>query len=194
MALTTEAARLVFEFNTPGNMSTAATTLDLDAAITADPGVVAASARSAWVANLLSLTTDEWFLGDVTLYMPSGGGSIPYVSAGSTPGSTGTPMSAAVSLLVTKRTNIGGRRGKGRMFLPPPPQTQVNADGTVAAGFLATSRGHLTDFFNDIVAIDPSIQPVVHTRASGGLPSGNTLITELWLEPEVATQRRRQRR
>lgn len=194
MALTTEAARLIYTFSTPGSVSTAATTIDLDSAIAIDPGVVVNAARVAWTANLVSLTTDEWFLGDVTLYVPSGGGSIPYVASGSTPGATGTPTSAAVSLLVTKRTNIGGRRGKGRMFLPPPPQNQVNADGVIAAGFLATSRGHLSDFFNDLTAIDPSVQPVVHTRASGGLPAGNTLITELWLEAEVATQRRRQRR
>lgn len=194
MPLSTEAARFVFECQTPGAVSTLATTLDIDAGFTVDPEDLVEDVAGIFDAQLMTLTTDEWTHFRTTLYVPVTGGSIPYIWDNAIPGPSGTPTSAAVSLLLTKRTAVGGRRGKGRMFLCPPPNTQVNADGTVAAGFLATARTKAAAFLAGIVALDPTVQPVVHTRASGGLPSGNTLITSMTIEGEVATQRKRQRR
>lgn len=194
MALSTEAARIVWSLATNGGNSTAINTLDIDAGFTIDPQTVVDEAADAYGDVIVPLMTDEWNLLSTTLYVPSGTGTLPYTNNGGRTGATGTPVPAAVALLCTKQTNIGGRRGRGRMFIPGVSQTQVNADGVVASGFLATARANVETLRTRLVALDASVQPVVHTRASGGLPAGNTLITKLWVEAEVATQRRRQRR
>lgn len=194
MALSTEAARIVWSLATNGGNSTAVNTLDIDAGFTIDPQVIVDEAADAYGDVIVALMTDEWNLLSTTLYVPDGGGTIPFTNNGGRTGGTGTPVPPGVALLMTKQTNTGGRRGKGRMFIPGISQTQVNGDGIVASGFLATARANVETLRTRLTALGSSVQPVVHTRASGGLPAGNTLITKFWVEQEVATQRKRQRR
>jgi hypothetical protein len=99
------------------------------------------------------------------------------------------------ALLAHKRTALGGRTGRGRMYLPAVDQDWVSNTGVVLASIVTSFTAALESVRTDILAsqnfdgmylfhdaplIGPAIQP--------------TLITSLNLDGVCATQRRRLRR
>lgn len=101
-------------------------------------------------------------------------------------GSTVPPNCAQ---LVTKVTGLGGRRNRGRMYVPPFADAETNISNT---GVLLNLSGLqvLWDFFYDTVIADPGVSTFVLFH-SDGTPS--TPITGLRVESVMATQRKRMR-
>lgn len=113
-------------------------------------------------------------------------------SAGPTvPGTGGAaPVPINCALLVTKLTGTGGRRNKGRMYMPAflPGESQVDQNGVLASGVQGTIQGQI----NAAVAADTAdeIGYVLYHQTGSDTP---TAITELRVENLIATQRRRMR-
>lgn len=118
-----------------------------------------------------------------------------------------TSMPPNVSFLVHKNTADGGRRGRGRAFIPGVPEASVDDSGVVAGAVITAISSALTSFRTTLEASDLPLF-LEHDRSytwiiDGGqprrVPSGPaapvpTPITTLSLDSRVATQRRRLRR
>lgn len=103
---------------------------------------------------------------------------------------SGTPpaASAAVCYLIQKRTALGGRANRGRMYLPSVAEANVGSDGTLTAGAVSTLQTAADAFLTDL---DTASIPMVVLHTGVGAP---TPVTELVVQTVVATQRNRQRR
>lgn len=104
---------------------------------------------------------------------------------------TGLPMTPNVAVLVKKVTGAGGRRNRGRLFVPPiyPGESAVDSAGIIPP--------------SDITVLNTRWNHVRTSMATAGLTwvlfhgSGSltpTVITQAAADSRVATQRRRLRR
>lgn len=104
-------------------------------------------------------------------------------------GTTGTSgVSPAVCVLIHKRTALGGRHGRGRMYLPGLWESAVSAAGQLESGIAS----FFTDLWEDIrtqIEIHGHNMVLLHTDATAPTP-----ITSLACDAAVASQRTRQRR
>lgn len=101
-------------------------------------------------------------------------------------GTTGMPPN--VAFLARKLTGVGGRQGRGRMFVPGVPEASVDSNGALGGTPLANFQTACTAFFNDLTSADA---PPVVLHGDALPPTDMTSIVAL---PVVATQRRRLRR
>lgn len=111
------------------------------------------------------------------------------------PGATGegtaSPSSPQVSVLYKKLTNRGGRRGRGRMYIPGPQEAWVNGAGQLEPDGITAYTDAGDTFFGNVTAVDGFVDPVLlHTTVADGDPN---VLTSFTLETLVATQRRRLR-
>jgi hypothetical protein len=101
-----------------------------------------------------------------------------------------------VALLVYKRTARGGRRGRGRLFLPWAPSVNaVNEDGTIVTSYMTTAQTALETFraaliTNDMpmVVLHKPSQPGTQHPTTQGAPDPVTALNPSGL---ISTQRRR---
>lgn len=111
-----------------------------------------------------------------------------------------------VAYLLTKRTSVGGRRGRGRMYLPGVKESNVDGGGNLSGGALAALQVEATELVTLLAAADlpmvlehgpetvwvlvdgqPRRQPV-----PGPIPDPDT-VNSLTASSLAATQRRRLR-
>jgi hypothetical protein len=99
------------------------------------------------------------------------------------------PLPSNCAILVTKTTGIGGRRNKGRMFVPPfsPPEGDVDHNGNITSG-LTTLQTRYTQWYDGLVGAD--LDPVLFHNDPDDTP---TAITGFLVSSKIATQRRRMR-
>lgn len=96
--------------------------------------------------------------------------------------------------LIRKRTALGGRKNRGRMYVPYVlPEGNVDNSGIIAGTRVTAIQTAADDFQDDLLAGDPgpSIPMVVLHSVSTDTP---TPITTLEVDNLLATQRRRLRR
>lgn len=99
---------------------------------------------------------------------------------------------ANTSLLVNKITSIGGRRGRGRMYVPGLVETSVDAAGALLPAYRTGLQNCFTSIANYMANNDNPLV-LLHGSYSEAV-STPTPITSLSVQPKVATQRRRLRR
>lgn len=129
-----------------------------------------------------------------TQYLPSG----PVVSEHLEPvvgEATGQTLPPNVAVLVQKRTAEGGRRNRGRMYLPPYGFSEgvIDQAGAIDSTELAGLQAKLDAF---LVALEANDAPMVILHWSE-VPDSDlvpTTVTSLQAVSTVATQRRRLRR
>lgn len=161
----------------------------------ADPpksaGVIATAATTHWVDNILPNQTDDIELASVLVKLgPNDTGPFAEVFSGEDGGSASTTWTPQVALLVKKETALGGRKNRGRFYVPGYPESAVESDGFVSPGTVTGYQANFDAFLADMIAA--GFPPVVlHGDGVGGLP---TAITALRVDGRVGTQRRRQRR
>lgn len=97
------------------------------------------------------------------------------------------PINCAV--LVSKRTGVGGRRGRGRMYWPITSiaESGVDAGGAILAAHRTTVQTRWDNFLTQVATDDLRLL-VHHDNGAAGTP-----ITDLIVEGTIATQRRRLR-
>lgn len=76
----------------------------------------------------------------------------------------GSPLPADVALVVSLRTLLANRRGRGRFYLPQPAVSQVTADGRVVQASITSLVGSLESAWNGYNAATST--PVVYSRTS----------------------------
>lgn len=116
---------------------------------------------------------------------------ITFEFTGSDAGSGTNPVDVpTVSLLATKRTNLGGRQGRGRCFLPSPQEGQVNNVGQVDSTFRGNVETAFVSLVEDTATLlgDPSAPLGYLLHADNTDP---TEITSVAVAGVVASQRRR---
>ena len=104
---------------------------------------------------------------------------------------SGAPVPINCALLMSKSTNEGGRRNRGRAFLPPVhlAETAIDQVGVFASGVAATIRGFFIAAWNELEL--QGITPVLfHATA----PFTPTPVVGFSISTQLATQRRRMRR
>jgi hypothetical protein len=92
--------------------------------------------------------------------------------------------------LVSKRTALGGRQGRGRMYLPGCDDNTVTTGGLLSPAQMTQTQGDLDAWFAEPGMF--GFFPMVLLHSSAGLAP--TTVLELTLQQKVATQRQRLRR
>lgn len=109
------------------------------------------------------------------------------------------PLSGSVALqsltvntcvLVKKNTAAGGRKNRGRMFVPPfnLAESDVDAAGNISSVFVGIQQGMWVDTLS-AMAVDNYFPWLLHTDPA----DSPTAITSLTVQGLAATQRRRMR-
>lgn len=103
---------------------------------------------------------------------------------------SGNGASPQVSALVQKRTAFGGRKNRGRFYLPGIAEGRLDQSGVFTSAFVDDLTDSLELFRTELIAA--SLDPVV----LHAVPSADPIrpITALLPQSVAATQRRRQRR
>lgn len=102
----------------------------------------------------------------------------------------GAGFTTNTAVLISKRTGLGGRRHRGRMFFPPMLFSDIGADNN---GFLSPAlHANLTTSFEGFRQefIDAGVPMVLH---HSGVALDSQLVTQLFPSNQLATQRRRMR-
>jgi hypothetical protein len=100
-----------------------------------------------------------------------------------------SPDSPQVAVLIKKRTALGGRQGRGRMFLPFLTEAQTDSGGRMTAGAIDGYQVAAGGFLAGLVSRDI---PMVLLHAAPEIVP--TLVLALEVQSLVATQRRRLRK
>ncbi len=100
------------------------------------------------------------------------------------------PLPPNVALLARKNTNRGGRKGRGRMFIPPIyiAESNVDALGTIDGASRTLVQNKLNVFMAQMEA-GPTDVVLLHEDPS----TAPDVVTAIVMESTVATQRRRLR-
>lgn len=120
-----------------------------------------------------------------------GGEPLVGVDTGTQPGllSSASPP-ANVAVLCHKRTAVGGRRNRGRLFLPWfVIETNVAEDGVIDGSTVSAIQTALNNWRTTLVTA--SLPPVVLHSVGLTTPGAPTPITSFQVDALVATQRRR---
>lgn len=153
-----------------------------------DPAAVAAIASTVWQDNWLDIQTEDTVLSSILVkFGPNDDGPFTEIAVGVGGGEGEDAIPPNCALLLRKVTANGGRRNRGRMFIPGLPEDILEDGGTVAATPLGVYNTRAQQMFDDLVAAD--LSPVVlHNDAHFPTP-----ITEITVASTIATQRRRLR-
>lgn len=106
----------------------------------------------------------------------------------------GTPLPNNCAYLVKKSTALGGRRNRGRMYLPCPSEADVDGAGLVLAASVTALNVQLAKLQSGgtvHTAFGFVADPVVLHETGSQTPA---TVSDLSCQPKIATQRRRMRR
>lgn len=170
--------------------------------VTADLGTASALAHVQRVKEVLIARINPSLDGNVTLDVVGRFGQdgpddlvVPSNTAPVGGGRTGDSLPSNSSILVQKRSNLGGRKNRGRMYWPLLiAQTGVTETGVALSTTVATLQTAFTNVINDFAlgtGGSPVMDMVILHRTSIEDP---TTVTSLIVQPLIATQRRRLRR
>lgn len=104
--------------------------------------------------------------------------------------SSGASLPPNTCYLIQKRTASGGRKNRGRMFLPKPSAAAIGENGAISSSQLLALAGAAGNFLTDCEAITGVTNCYVLHSSSVDTP---TQITSLVPDANIATQRRRLR-
>lgn len=149
-------------------------------------------ARVAWHDNLRGLYGNNLSMTNVLVKLgPNVTGPSAVVASASTGTSANVGDSPNTSLLVHKATALGGRAGRGRMYVPGVPSSNVNANGTITSEAIAAFNPALASYGDDMGA---GQMPLVLLHGDGSPITSPTTISSLLCDGRAATQRRRLRK
>lgn len=188
-------AQATMRFSVAGDSEWMACTLGIyDGGAGFDPLAYANGWIDAWDASAFTTATElaaGWSVGSsfVTTMLPSGPVTI----------ETGIPLAGTrvgqslpnnCAALIRKQTALGGRRNKGRFFLPSGYllETEVNQVGTIDPARVATLQSASTGLITAL-GVEGLVPVLFHENGIG-----TSTITALLVQPKLATQRTRMRR
>lgn len=119
---------------------------------------------------------------------PNETGPVNEFSSTANGGVSGTGAPPNTAFLIEKRTALGGRKNRGRLYLPGIAEADVGEDGQINSTRLEALNVDCGSFFTGLVALNLPPE-VLHTSSSDPTP-----ITVFEADPVAGTQRRRMRR
>jgi len=173
------------------------------------PGDAAQFFKDKWIARIMPQLTNDVTLSKVRVkFGPDATGAFAEVAANTPGGLDTTSLAPNTAYLVNKSTSSGGRRGRGRMFIPGLAEVDVSDGGIITGGRLTLVDAALANFMADVVAsvydivvlhspatvwiLDANGQP--RRQPTAGAVPAPYLVTSMTAAAKVATQRRRLRR
>lgn len=99
----------------------------------------------------------------------------------------GPPTPPNTAFIIEKKAALGGRKNRGRFYLPGVDGDEYLANGQISSSRLTGLISACTTFFNALVTLE---SPMVILHATTSDP---TTVTELVPDPVLGTQRRRLR-
>ena len=149
---------------------------------------VAAACYLAWQNTFLTQQSGLIRLNSVEVkYGPESTGPS-FTSSGESVGSLGgSTLAPNTCYLVEKNTNLGGRKGRGRMFIPGTVAASMTDTGALNTTRLNAMNAACSDFLGTLNAAD---LPAVLLHGDATAP---TDIINMSTDPVLATQRRRLR-
>jgi hypothetical protein len=153
---------------------------------------------SIFVANWGTELDSQVTVGPATLRVGVTGGD-PLAVEGSideTGAETGAMAPPNCACLVRKSTGLGGRRGRGRCYIPwVLLDAAIDDVGNIDGGSLAVRQGDATAWLEDLEAgssgTSPTPMVILHDSSGAGAEPGPTPVTGLNVDSLIATQRRR---
>jgi len=109
---------------------------------------------------------------------------------------TGAPLPPNCAQLIRKRTDLGGRRGRGRMYIPGLEEGVVDGVGNITTPAQAIFQADADEWMDKLTtAIGARLYPpvVLHRSEGIGAEPPPTPIVSFVVERKIATQRRRLR-
>lgn len=163
-----------------------------------DPVVVAGLAKAAWIGanSINSLLDNEATATEFIARLGTDGGEDIIGSVASTTpgaGATGASLPPNCAVLIHKRTARGGRRGRGRMFMPWfVSEGNVGENGQLTTTIVNSTNTVLTTWLGFLNSGDHPMV-VFHTPSEDPAhPAGPPdVVTSLSADPLISTQRRR---
>lgn len=155
------------------------------------PADAAGDAITAWVDNIATVLPASVQLASVLVkFGPTATGPSAEVPSGSVGTGGGVSASPQNAWLVHKVTTLGGRAGRGRMYIPGVQESEVDPSGAMSSGFVSGAQTAVDGFLSDLGTA--LLIPVVLHGAGSPLTTPTTIIG-LTVDSHVATQRRRNR-
>jgi hypothetical protein len=151
------------------------------------------------MASFLALVANEVTIGPCTARIGQDGGEA-LVVLSSIPNVVGTDSVEKLppnnALLIHKRTSRGGRRGRGRMFLPwVMGEAATQENGLILTGSLPTLQNAINTILPSLAGngvpmylLHNNSEPGAQHPTTPGLPNA---VTSLYVDPLISTQRRR---
>lgn len=139
---------------------------------------------SPWEIMHSSVTIPEYLI----KFGPDSTGAFEIRSSSMAGQSGGEPGGAQVSMLIRKSTALGGRKNRGRVYIPAIPEEFIDVGGVLDTTVVSTFQG-VWDAWAADLAVGGLEACVEHSDGSTPTP-----ITAFTVMGVVATQRRRQRR
>jgi hypothetical protein len=175
--------QLTFFYNAPGQ-STEDAQVTIGIGATPSQSVVN-SVDTFWKNNFEEITNVEWILLRTELRTSE---SVVFTSTnaqrvGARSGDATPPQ---ICYLVNKVTGVGGRRGRGRMYLPGCNHTEIDSNGQLSSGILNDLGVQLSAFQTAVEALGWELE-LFHSSA----PTTAFTIVDLVPQALCATQRRR---
>lgn len=180
-------------FDLPGDAEPMYVAIGLDLASGETPSVSTANAFDAiWQSNLDNRISSAYSIGPGYTLWGQDGGDI-RTDSSNTPeqgDQAGAPLPNNCAVLIKKLTASGGRRNRGRMFVPGIPEGDVDSVGTISGTPLSAWQSIADDLWSTFVA-HSAVDNVVLFHDSA--PHTPTVVTDLQVATRIATQRRRMR-
>lgn len=179
-----------FVFTGEGAPSGAEITLGLEYNSGDSPSQVAQDCADAWSAeDLDALYVDALTLSAILVkFGPNSTGPSAELAV-SVPGTaSGAAVPPNTSMVISKITALGGRKGRGRMFFPGINEGAVSSAGILDGALVSGSDSRWTDFAATLALAGHGCV-LLHNDLTAPTP-----ITEFATQARAATQRRRLRR
>lgn len=186
-------AQVAWRFALAGDNEVMVTTCGMDVSgFLGDWQAAADAFRDAFITpfSAAERSTAYTFLGVVARIGQDGGPPVIAESPANIPGTLANdPPPQNVAVLVRKSTTLGGRRGRGRMYLPPfgIGEAGVAANGVYISPTRENLQANIDAWFDGLAPV------LLHDSEPTPVPDP-TPITAFTVDMTVATQRRRLRR
>lgn len=176
-------------FTGVGAPTGAAVTYGVDVSTVTDLSAVLTAVKNIWDAEIMPFVSDSVTHSETLVkFGPNDTGASGTIASGAVGGDASDQGSPAVAFLIQKRTVLGGREGRGRIYLPGVPEAAIDPDGSIDGGKVTQLQTAFDDF-QAALATATIDAYLLHNSAT--LP---TPITAWNVAATAATQRRRLRR
>lgn len=149
-----------------------------------------------WGGSSANLAVGYTYLGMEARFNSSDGGVVSLAAPRAVAGTASVAVMAAnSSWLIQKRTHLGGRKHRGRLYWPAAgmPENTVSAAGAIDTASVTGQQTLWNNLMTELDGIGSPVAPyILHRQEAGGpTPPAPTPINSFVVSPIIATQRRR---